>query len=223
MSKEEIKTAQDQFENIDDEGGVKRNLKDFNLKLVAGIAICWTLFQLWYASPFPFLLNFGIFIDLPARAIHLAFALILCFLIYPSKKSNSNQPIKYYDYLLVGLSIITTFYIVFDYEGLVNRQGVLANINLFGIKIPYEMILGAIGMILLLEATRRAIGLPLVFIAVIFIIFSIFGQQMPDLIAHAGLSITRLVGYHWLGGRLTKVETSDRPAELFIKIWKSWE
>ena len=200
MSKEEIRTAPDQFENIDDEGGVKRNLKGFNLKLVAGIAICWTLFQLWYASPFPFLLNFGIFIDLPARAIHLAFALILCFLIYPSKKSNSNQPIKYYDYLFVGLSIITTFYIVFDYEGLVNRQGVLANINLFGIKIPYEMILGAVGMVLLLEATRRAIGLPLVFIAVIFIIFSIFGQQMPDLIAHAGLSITRLVGYHWLGG-----------------------
>ena len=60
MSKEEIKTAPDQFENIDDEGGVKRNLKGFNLKLVAGIAICWTLFQLWYASPFPFLLNFGI-------------------------------------------------------------------------------------------------------------------------------------------------------------------
>jgi len=53
---------------------------------------------------------------------------------------------------------------------------------------------------LLLEATRRAIGLPLVCIAVIFLIFSIFGKQMPDLIAHAGLSITRLVGYHWLGG-----------------------
>jgi TRAP transporter 4TM/12TM fusion protein len=55
-------------------------------------------------------------------------------------------------------------------------------------------------MILLLEATRRAIGLPLVCIAVLFIIFSLFGQQMPDLIAHAGLSITRLVGYHWLSG-----------------------
>ena len=200
MSKEEIQSFPDDLKNIDDEGGVKRKLSGFNLKLVAGIAICWTLFQLWYASPLPFLFNFGIFIDLPARAIHLAFALILCFLIYPSKKSNSNQPIKYYDYLFVGLSIITTFYIVFDYEGLVNRQGVLANINLFGIKIPYEMILGAVGIILLLEATRRAIGLPLVFIAIIFIIFSIFGQQMPDLIAHAGLSITRLVGYHWLGG-----------------------
>lgn len=200
MSKEEIQSFPDDLKNIDDEGGVKRKLSGFNLKLVAGIAICWTLFQLWYASPLPFLFNFGIFIDLPARAIHLAFALTLCFLIYPAKKSNLNQSIKLYDYFFVTLSILTTFYIVIDYEGLVNRQGVLANLDLFGFKIPYEMILGATGMLLLLEATRRAIGLPLVFIALIFLIFSIFGKQMPDLIAHAGLSITRLVGYHWLGG-----------------------
>ena len=200
MEKEQVHVSPDNFENIDDEGGLKRTLKGFNLRLVAGIAICWTLFQLWYASPLPFIFNFGIFIDLPARAIHLAFALVLCFLIYPGRKSQANSSIKFIDYFFVALSIIATFYIVINYEGLVNRQGVLANINLFGFKIPYEMILGTVGMILLLEATRRAIGLPLVVIAVIFLIFSIFGQQMPDLIAHAGLSITRLVGYHWLGG-----------------------
>ena len=200
MDSDKVHVTPDELKNIDDEGGVKRNLSGFHLKLVAGIAICWTLFQLWYASPLPFILNFGIFIDLPARAIHLAFALVLCFLIYPSNKSKTDQPIKIYDYIFIGLSILATFYIVIDYEGLVNRQGILANINLFGYEIPYEVILGAIGMVLLLEATRRAIGLPLVCIAVLFIIFSLFGQQMPDLIAHAGLSITRLVGYHWLSG-----------------------
>ena len=200
MDSDKVHVTPDELKNIDDEGGVKRNLSGFQLKLVAGIAICWTLFQLWYASPLPFILNFGIFIDLPARAIHLAFALVLCFLIYPSNKSKTDQPIKIYDYIFIGLSILATFYIVIDYEGLVNRQGILANINLFGYEIPYEVILGTTGMILLLEATRRAIGLPLVCIAVLFIIFSLFGQQMPDLIAHAGLSITRLVGYHWLSG-----------------------
>ncbi|MDA7564851.1 TRAP transporter permease, partial [Pelagibacteraceae bacterium] len=200
MDSDKVHVTPDELKNIDDEGGVKRNLSGFHLKLVAGIAICWTLFQLWYASPLPFILNFGIFIDLPARAIHLAFALVLCFLIYPSNKSKTDQPIKIYDYIFIGLSIFATFYIVIEYEGLVNRQGILANINLFGYEIPYEVILGAIGMVLLLEATRRAIGLPLVCIAVLFIIFSLFGQQMPDLIAHAGLSITRLVGYHWLSG-----------------------
>ena len=199
MNKEQIQ-LDNNLENIDDEGSVKRNLKGFNLKLVASIAICWTLFQLWYASPLPFIFNFGIFIDLPARAIHLAFALTLCFLIYPGKKKGSDHQIKLIDYFFVTLSIIATFYIVVDYEGLVYRQGILATANFFGLNIRYEMILGAIGIMLLLEATRRAIGLPLVCIAVIFLIFSIFGKQMPDLIAHAGLSITRLVGYHWLGG-----------------------
>ena len=199
MNKEQIQ-LNNNLENIDDEGGIKRNLKGFNLKLVASIAICWTLFQLWYASPLPFIFNFGIFIDLPARAIHLAFALTLCFLIYPGKKKGSDHQIKLIDYFFVTLSIIATFYIVVDYEGLVYRQGILATANIFGLNIRYEMILGAIGIMLLLEATRRAIGLPLVCIAVIFLIFSIFGKQMPDLIAHAGLSITRLVGYHWLGG-----------------------
>ncbi len=199
MNKEQIQ-LNNNLENIDDEGSIKRNLKGFNLKLVAFIAICWTLFQLWYASPLPFIFNFGIFIDLPARAIHLAFALTLCFLIYPGRKGGSNNQIKLIDYFFVTLSIIATFYIVIDYEGLVYRQGILATVNFLGLNIRYEMILGAVGIILLLEATRRAIGLPLVCIAVIFLIFSIFGKQMPDLIAHAGLSITRLVGYHWLGG-----------------------
>ena len=63
-----------------------RNLTGFHLKVVATITITWSLFQLWYASPFPFLFNFGMFKGLPARAIHLGFALCLAFLIYPISK-----------------------------------------------------------------------------------------------------------------------------------------
>ena len=58
-----------------------RNLTGLHLKIVASIAIIWSLFQLWYASPFPFMFNFGMFKGLPARAIHLGFALTLAFLI----------------------------------------------------------------------------------------------------------------------------------------------
>ena len=58
-----------------------RNITGFHLKIVSAIAIIWSLFQLWYASPFPFMLNFGMFKGLPARAIHLGFALTLAFLI----------------------------------------------------------------------------------------------------------------------------------------------
>ena len=65
-----------------------RNLTGLHLKVVAAIAIIWSLFQLWYASPFPFMFNFGMFKGLPARAIHLGFALTLAFLIYPISKKK---------------------------------------------------------------------------------------------------------------------------------------
>ena len=65
-----------------------RNLTGFHLKIVGAIAITWSLFQLWYASPFPFWFNIGMFKGLPARAIHLGFALLLAFLIFPFSRSK---------------------------------------------------------------------------------------------------------------------------------------
>jgi len=188
------------FDKHDEDGGSKRNLTSWNLKLVGGLAVFWSLFQLWYASPLPFILDFGKFIDVPARAIHLAFGMSLCFLAYPAFKSGRNKNISLIDYLFVAISLVATLYLYLDYEGLVNRQGILANLEIFNYKIPYELILGLFGIILLLEATRRAIGIPLVVIALVFLLFSIFGQEMPHLISHQGLSFTRLVGYHWFGG-----------------------
>ena len=81
------------FERFDEEGGSKRKLKNWNLKLVAIIAISWSLFQLWYASPFPFILDFGKIIDVPSRSVHLAFGLVLFFLAYPALKKNRDKPI----------------------------------------------------------------------------------------------------------------------------------
>ncbi len=188
------------FEKFDEEGGSKRKLKNWNLKLVAGIAISWSLFQLWYASPLPFILDFGKIIDVPARSLHLAFGLVLCFFAYPAFKARRDEKIPIYDYFFVVIGLIATLYIFFSYEALVHRQGIMATVKFFGFTVPYEVILGSLGIILLLEATRRAIGIPLVTIALIFLLFSIFGQSMPDLISHQGLSITRLVGYHWFGG-----------------------
>ena len=53
---------------------------------------------------------------------------------------------------------------------------------------------------LLLEATRRAIGIPLVIVAGVFLIYSVFGQSMPEIISHRGVSPDRLIGYQWMGG-----------------------
>ncbi len=172
-----------------------RKLTGFHLKLVAIIAITWSLFQLWYASPFPFWLNFGMFKGLPARAIHLGFALLLAFLIFPYAR---NKKVNFIDILIAITGAICCLYIYVFYDQLVDRGGILLKINLSdNFTIPIELILGIIGILILLEATRRVIGVPLVVIAVCFLLFSYFGQYAPDIISHGGLSLKRLVGFQW--------------------------
>ena len=132
------------------------------------------------------------FKGLPARAIHLGFALTLTFLIFPAVKEN-----KFHS-LIIIISATAAFcclYIYFFYDDLVNR-GILLVKEIFGFKVPIELIIGATGIIILLEA-RRAIGLPLVIIAICFLLFSYFGKYAPDIISHGGLSIKRLVGFQW--------------------------
>ena len=172
-----------------------RNLTGFHLKLVAIIAITWSLFQLWYASPFPFWFNFGMFKGLPARAIHLGFALLLAFLIFPYAR---GKKVNFIDILIAITGAVCCLYIYFFYDQLVDRGGILLKINLSdNFTIPIELILGIIGILILLEATRRVIGVPLVVIAVCFLLFSYFGQYAPDIISHGGLSLKRLVGFQW--------------------------
>ena len=171
-----------------------RNLTGLHLKIVLGIAILWTFFQLWYASPFPFWFNIGMFKGLPARAIHLGFALTLTFLIFPIAR---GKKISIYDVLISLVAAFCCLYIYIFYDDLVNRGGILLVKEIFGFKVPVEIIIGTIGILILLEATRRAIGLPLVIIAICFLLFSYFGQYAPDIISHGGLSLKRLVGFQW--------------------------
>ena len=173
-----------------------RNLTGLHLKIVAAIAIIWSLFQLWYASPFPFWFNIGMFKGLPARAIHLGFALTLAFLIFPTFK---GKKISLFDITISFLGAFCCLYIYFFYDQLVDRGGVLLSISFSeNFNLPIELIIGSFGILILLEATRRAIGLPLVIIAICFLLFSYFGRYAPEIISHGGLSLNRLVGFQWL-------------------------
>ena len=184
--------------------GRARILTGWQLKFVAVIAFSWSLFQLWYASPLPYIVGFGVFIDVPARAIHLGFALFIAFLTFPFLKKDRDKKISFLSFILALIGLSCTLYIFIDYEELVYRNGILLNLpfEIFNrqINFPIELIIGAIGIALLLEATSRAIGIPLVIVASIFLIYSFFGQSMPELISHQGLSLKRLIGYHWFGG-----------------------
>ena len=173
-----------------------RNLTGLHLKIVGIIAVIWSLFQLWYASPFPFMFNIGMFKGLPARAIHLGFALTLAFLIYPISK---RRKISIFDILISFMAAFCCLYIYFFYDQLVDRGGILLSVTIWKkFNLPIELIIGSCGILILIEATRRVFGLPLVIIAVCFLLFSYFGRYAPEIISHGGLSLNRLVGFQWL-------------------------
>tara|TARA_B100000683_G_scaffold9070_1_gene9782 strand:+ start:702 stop:3041 length:2340 start_codon:yes stop_codon:yes gene_type:complete len=179
---------------IDEDLSPTKRLTGLHLKIVSAIAIIWSFFQLWYASPFPFMFDFGMFKGLPARAIHLGFALLLAFLIFPTiKKSKVN----FIDIVIGIVGISCCLYIYFFYDDLIDRGGVLYVLKYGNYSIPIELIIGSTGILILLEATRRVIGIPLVVIAVCFLLFSYYGQYAPEIISHGGLSLKRLVGFQW--------------------------
>ena len=105
-----------------------RNLTGLHLKIVGSIAIIWSLFQLWYASPFPFMFDIGMFKGLPARAIHLGFAFTLAFLIYPISK---RKKISIFDILISFIAAFCCLYIYFFYDQLVDRGGILLTVTIW--------------------------------------------------------------------------------------------
>ncbi len=164
--------------------------------LISLLCFLWSVYQLWIASPLPFMFDFAIIGDVPARGIHLSIALLLCFLMYPMTRRWSERRLPPWDIACALVGCVAALYLFFGWDGLVSRHGLLYVWN----GIPVEAILGGVGILLLLDATRRAIGIPLVIVCAVFLVYSIFGQSMPDVISHKGLSLNRLIGYQWLTG-----------------------
>ncbi|HHE75456.1 MAG TPA: TRAP transporter permease, partial [Desulfobacteraceae bacterium] len=154
------------------------------------VPLTWTLFQLWYASPLPYIFNFLVFNSTEARAIHLAFAIFLSFTAYPTLKSSPRDYIPVQDWIVGLVGAFCSAYLLIFYEGLSERPGA---------PIQMDLIVAVIGLILLLEATRRALGPPLMVVAGVFILYSFFGPYMPAVIAHKGASLSKGMSHYWLG------------------------
>ncbi|MED5467577.1 MAG: TRAP transporter fused permease subunit, partial [Pseudomonadota bacterium] len=154
------------------------------------IPVCWSLFQLWIASPLPFILNFGIFNSTAARSIHLAFAVFLAFSAFPMIKGVHANKVPIYDWVLALAAAFAASYLYVFYDALSQRPGAPTTMDLW-------VALG--GLVLLLEATRRALGLPLTVVAAVFIAYSLAGPYMPDVISHKGVSLNKLASHQWLG------------------------
>ncbi|WDP93065.1 MAG: TRAP transporter permease [Desulfobacter sp.] len=153
------------------------------------IPLAWTLFQLWYASPLPFIFNILVFNSSEARAIHLAFAMFLAFTAYPTFKSSPRDYIPLQDWIVAFIAAFCAAYLFLFYAELSERPGA---------PVTMDLVVSVIGMIMLLEATRRALGPPLMVVATVFLIYTFAGPYMPDVIAHKGASLSKGMSHYWL-------------------------
>lgn len=154
--------------------------------VIASLALLWSLFQLWIASPLPFIFRMGVFNDTETRSIHLTFALLLAFLAYPAFKRSPRNRVPLVDIALGLVAAASAAYLFIFYQDLALRPGTLTTADL---------VTACIGIPLLLEATRRTLGPPLAIIALLFLTYSVAGPYMPDMLAHRGVSFTALANH----------------------------
>lgn len=140
--------------------------------------LAFSIFQLYTAIQ-------GQFTAYIQRSIHLGFALSLIFLMFPAmKKSIRNRKIPIYDYLLSLLSIGVGLYWPIMYNELVFRVGTMTDL---------DFIVGALAILLTLEAARRTVGIPITIIATVFLVYAFFGPYFPGFLAHRGQDLSSLI------------------------------
>lgn len=154
----------------------------FEFWLISTIALLWSLFQLYIViEP----TNSTI-----SRSIHLSFALLLAFMIYPMmKKPYFLKKIRWFGYTFSLIGMCSAGYIAYFFEDIALRPGDYTQV---------DIVVALIGIVILLEAGRRTLGLALSIIAIVFISYDMLGPYMPELIIHKGASLNKLAGHMFL-------------------------
>lgn len=170
-----------------DTGG--RKPTGFEKKYIFAVSLAWALFQLWYASPLPYKLNFGVIADGKARIIHLSFAFLLAFATFPALKFSPRNRIPLTDWILSALGVGAASYLLVFYDQISLRPGLPS--------LP-DVVISVIGVVLLLEAARRAVGPALAIIATLMLVYIFAGPWLPGMMAHKGASLSRVASQMWL-------------------------
>ena len=201
---------------------------------LAIVALTWSIFQLWIASPLPFMIGFGVFNDTEARSIHLAFAIFLAFAAFPATRTpvqlvlgvavpvvlgalffvaakegttvwwiplvalsvvaavllgSPKDRIPVWEWALAVVGALTALYLYVYYRDISSRVGA---------PILQDFVVSVAGLIILLEATRRALGPALMIVASVFLVYTVLGPHMPEIIAHKGNNLSEIVNHQWI-------------------------
>lgn len=150
---------------------------------ISFIAIAWSCFQLYTAG-------FGTLVALKQRAVHLTFCLILLFLLCPARRKSSSTRPTAVDWTLAFLSLASGVYICIAYDYLALRGG---------LPVTSDYAFGILSIVILLEGTRRTLGVELPILGLLFLSYAFFGDMIPGSFGHSGYSLKRIVEHMYLG------------------------
>lgn len=148
---------------------------------LATVAIC--VITLWMA----FVITFG---PIPTRALHLGFVVPLAFLLYPAlarwKDKNNGQPMLF-DYILAVVAVAAFAWAFYSAGRFEDRLAYVDPIE------TYDIVFGTIAVLAVFEATRRTVGMIIVWINVTFIVYALAGPYFPGLLEHQGTPYADLI------------------------------
>ncbi|MCC6194821.1 MAG: TRAP transporter permease [Burkholderiales bacterium] len=160
--------------------------------LVTSLLIVLSCFHYYTAG-------FGLLRETTHRGVHMAFVLGLVFLVFPLRKALLDHPPKpgplnpggvpWYDWILALAVAASVLYVPYIFDDLAFRVG-----N----PTTQDVVLGSILVVLLLEATRRAMGWPLPIIALVFMLYALAGPIFPGMLKHSGAPWSSLVNHLYL-------------------------
>lgn len=194
------------LEKYDRESGYRKQIGKWSW-VVMFLAVYLTLFHLYTGYR-------GVFQTQIQGAIHVGTALGLIFLLYPAKKGwqQKQKGVPWYDVLLAFSAIFVGYYKILYFDEILAARTQ---------DYPLQAIIVAIvGVLLLLEATRRTVGIPIVVVASIAILYTLLGNYIPtEILSHQGFTIDKIMTDLWFrenGVFGTPVQISAKFIFLFL-------
>lgn len=168
-----------------------RRLAGRTAALVAATAFAWSVFQLWIASPLPYALAGVVPLpnDTDTRAIHLAAALFLAFLAWPLRRRAPGVRVPAADWALGAAGAAAALYLAAFADSLAARPG---------LPTAADLAAAAVGLAVVLEASRRVLGPPLAVVALVFLAYVFLGHLAPEVVAWKGASFAKSMSHMWL-------------------------
>lgn len=158
-----------------------RNLTGTPARVAAILAILFSAYQLGSVA----------YKMLPAmqhRAIHVSFALMLVFLLYPASKRSRGR-ITFLDVVFALVGAAVGAYIVIDYQNIIYR---------IGAPTTMEVVMGTLAIITIMEACRRSMGPALVVVAGVFVAYALLGHLLPGALSHRAYNYARVIEHMYL-------------------------